>query len=132
MLRKLIAACALTIVANVCWAGQYDGIWYNTGAPEEFQIIRHQDNGAFLLVFVSSNTGGLYGSWGGTFIGTISGNTASLFASDTMGTTNTRVTMTFSSTSAGTFTASQCSVKPGQPADVCPPLNTPFPVIKIF
>jgi len=131
MLRKLIAACALTIVSSVCWAGQYDGIW--NWEPGNYQIIRHQDNGTFVLVFVGSDTGRLYGSWAGTFIGSISGNTTSnLLASDTLEMTNTTLTLTFSSTTAATITFNQCTPKPNQPADICPPLNTPIPLNKIF
>lgn len=133
MFRKLIAACVLTMFSGVCWTGQYDGIWQIPGHNGSYQIIRHQDDGLFVLVVLGSDDGHLYDDWIATLIGSISANTAAnIRAADALNATNLEATITFNSPFAATLVVSQCTPKPNKPADSCPPVNELTQLIKIF
>jgi hypothetical protein len=113
----------------VALAGDYDGIWRPEGdTPDMFYFV-YQVGGTMIMAVLSQDNSGKYqGNWGGTAVGSFSGNTATLNLSTAS--KQGRITISFSSTTAGTITATSCSSTIVN--DPCPPLNVPVPFQRLL
>jgi hypothetical protein len=103
-------------------AGDYDGIWRPApDTPDMFYFV-YQVGGTMIMAVLSQDNSGKYqGNWGGTGVGSFSGNSATLDLSAAG--RQARVTINFSSTTSGTIMFTSCSSTVVN--DPCPPVNVP-------
>ena len=111
---------ALLWVPLAAIAGDYDGIWRPADETPDMFYFVYQVGGTMIMAGLSQDNSGKYqGNWGGTAVGSFSGNSATLNLSKAG--KEARVTINFSSTTSGAIMFTSCSSTLVN--DPCPPVN---------